>query len=467
MTVIGSLDVNVRANTEHFARGMGKARKELDFFSRSASSVAGMMRGFGATLAAGFTVNALKNTIHAMDDLADAADRLGVSVKALSGLSHAGAMTGVSQEGLFRALTFMEKSVGAGNNVFGSLGLNVSELKQMSADKMFMQIADAINAMPSPAERTAAAMAVFGKSAADLMELIGQGSDGIAEAMGFAFSEEEARQIAEADRAIRHLTATYERWKRIAAIKASQGMLSIGDMWAVAMGRDPPDRTKTFQPVIDSLSERTFAEFRESLAFDQDAAIKMFTGVEFGHGVADSINKAGLLGAVNARTKRDAEELQVTQRRMITDAMQQFSNPFGMGGGTSSSPGIGGMPGMAFNMLWMFQANEMFRRFGGGFADAFDPAAQHRMQQAIDVMLATENAPITKRTRGDFDVRGNAALELGTAAAFSQEKRSNQAANQMIELNKKQLKAQEESVKRLQSIDRNLMQNDTQAANIA
>lgn len=437
MSTIGSLEVAIRANTENFSRGMKKARTELTIFQKGMGSITSAVRGFGAALAAGFTVSSLSKTITQLDDMADAAERLGVSLRSLSGLSHAGSMTGLSQDGLFRGLTMMEKNVANGAKAFGVLGLSIKDLKSLQADEMFMTIADAINSLPTASERTAAALAIFGKSGAELMELIGKGRDGIAgmiaegKILGTVLDDNLTGEIAKADKAMRTLMATFEGWKRSLAIQAAE-MLPGGT------GISESDRKW-----VASLSASDFAKKEKAMAAANLA--NTFFGAsgilaDAGMGVVNAADMQNLAAALQERRSSITNEITNKHRKSTTGVWQ--------------NPGMGGsVPGMEFGIPAMMRALEVFNRFGGGMEENFSLADQHRAQNRIDEMLEAERDSRKRSSLRDAEMRGNAALEQGSAAAFSQEKRSQQQGNQIW---KQQLEEAKKQTKALNNIDKNL-----------
>lgn len=83
-----------------------------------------------------------------------------------------------------------------------------------------------------------------------------------------------------------------------------------------------------------------------------------------------------------------------------------------------------------------------------------------RISAAIANVDIAGNAPtLTRRRSIDSTIRGLSALEQGTAAAFSQEKRSQQQ-TQMLDLQRKMYQEDKEQTKALQNIDRNLQTFD-------
>src|SRR5262245_42883992 len=96
MAVIGELAVNVVAKTEKFSRGMKSARTEVSLFQKSTKALQGSIVGLAGGLAGALTLGSIRATVAEIEDLADAAERLGTTAQKLAGLQHAGFMADVS-----------------------------------------------------------------------------------------------------------------------------------------------------------------------------------------------------------------------------------------------------------------------------------------------------------------------------------------------------------------------------------
>jgi lambda family phage tail tape measure protein len=122
-------------------------------------------------------------------ELFEMSEKTGVSVEALSSLGFAAKQTGVSQEGLTKALERMNKSAFAAavapegaKNAYTRLGISVKDASGQlkPTNELFEEAAEKIAGIENPTARGAAAMAIFGKSGADLLPLLNQGKEGIA-----------------------------------------------------------------------------------------------------------------------------------------------------------------------------------------------------------------------------------------------------------------------------------------------
>lgn len=259
MAVIGTMAVNIVATTDKFIKGLHNGRGMLARFSKSISAVNGLVGGFAATLAGAFTISSLKSSISAMDELGDAAERMGAPIKEFSKLTGAGKLLGIDEGAFIGALDRMQKAVGDSSKAFKEIGLSVEQLKTMSADKMFMEIAAAIERLPTPAERAAAASSIFGKSMGpEFLELINKGAAGIgkladeADRAGLAINQSAANAIENADRAIKKLEATWEGFKRKLAVEAANLL--------------PGGSDNAWRNVVNSLSKKDFARIQTAVS---------------------------------------------------------------------------------------------------------------------------------------------------------------------------------------------------------
>ena len=179
MASLGDLVVNLVADSSKFQKGLKQAETYLNAFATATTAFA------AASVARFMQVGS------AFDDMAQ---RTGISVEALSALSHAAQMSDTSMESLQSALVKMTKFIegaasgsGQATATIGQLGLSLGTLKEASPQRQLEMFADALNAIPDPGQRAVAAMEVFGKGAADIRILLNEGSAGIAKFTDEAF----------------------------------------------------------------------------------------------------------------------------------------------------------------------------------------------------------------------------------------------------------------------------------------
>jgi TP901 family phage tail tape measure protein len=197
MVTAASLNVNLTAGIANFEANMKRATSTLSNFTK----MAGKMSTAFAAASAAIRVPMLamtKGFADSASEVADLSKKTGVAASSLSALGYAGQLSGVSLGDLGGALAKMNKNLGEQSGAFAKLGLSLDQLRRMSTEEQFLAVADAINSIQDPAQRTAAAVGVFGKSATNLFPLIDGGAASIrnmtdeARKMGVVISDEAA-----------------------------------------------------------------------------------------------------------------------------------------------------------------------------------------------------------------------------------------------------------------------------------
>lgn len=191
-SVIGNLRAVLGINTGQFTSGLKQADGALGGFAKKIGvSLAGAAAA--ATAAATAVAFAVKGQLNAADELGKTAQKVGVSVEALSRLKYAAELSDISLEGLAGGLKKLGVNMnavasgGAGPAAaaFQTLGISATtangQLK--SSDVVLSEVADKFAGMRDGAQKTALAVALFGKSGSDLIPLLNAGASGLA-AMG-------------------------------------------------------------------------------------------------------------------------------------------------------------------------------------------------------------------------------------------------------------------------------------------
>jgi hypothetical protein len=114
--------------------------------------------------------------LNAIDNTRQLAASLGVSYQELRTLQVAADLSGASSEELAKAFTraqiTISKAAGGSKEAttaLSALGLSVKDLATQTSTQQFQTIATAINSIENPAQRAAAAVAIFGKAGAQLL----------------------------------------------------------------------------------------------------------------------------------------------------------------------------------------------------------------------------------------------------------------------------------------------------------
>lgn len=219
----GRVNVSVSASTGGLTAGLSRAGKSLRSFASSVSSLGSPLSALGAVARSTFGQLALfsiakgaigtlqgmvSSAAEGVDQLSKLSRRLGTTYSELAGLKLAGDLAGVGIDSIATAMTKADvalvKAQGGSkqaNAAFETLGLTAEQLAGMSGADRFEAIATAISRLPTEAERSAAAVALFGRSGAQLLPLFEGGASGIkqareeAERFGLALTNAQGRNV--------------------------------------------------------------------------------------------------------------------------------------------------------------------------------------------------------------------------------------------------------------------------------
>lgn len=185
---------------------LGKKSKETessiaDYAKKAASSfgsVAVSVAKYGAAAglaAAGIAGALVKSSIDAADATNILAGKLGITTESLSKLQYAAKLADVEQSSLESGLKKLSRTLvdaadpaSAAAKAFSAIGLSAAEIIKLPADVQLQKIADALGQVENASERSALAQEIFGRSGADLLPLLNEGSAAIA-----AYGDELAR----------------------------------------------------------------------------------------------------------------------------------------------------------------------------------------------------------------------------------------------------------------------------------
>ena len=255
--VIGSLIVNVLAVTKKFREGLGYARKDLKDFSGDVSAMgraATSLKGLLGAAFAGFTVRAaveqFTTIADGLDSVAEAAKRVGIATGSLQALNFAGKMSGVESGTIERSLIKMSRSLsevsqdsGAAKDALRELGVNANEIKSWGADRQLLKIAEGMRGVTDHADKLRIAVALFGKSGADMLPMLQGGAAEIrafvaeAKTLGIVFDAKEVAKVEEMNDALDKLKATFGSLGQGFVIEAAPSLTSAArDLKDAAIG---------------------------------------------------------------------------------------------------------------------------------------------------------------------------------------------------------------------------------------
>lgn len=213
---IAKLSIDLEARLASFERDMGRAAKasedtaaQIDRAFKAATTTVTLLAG-----AAGLAVAALqvRGQIDLLDQLDDLREKTGIAVESLSALRFAGEATGTPFEALTGGLTKLSRQMAeaAGGNkeaaaAFAAVGVSVTDQagKLRGADEVLADLADRFASYEDGAGKAALAQQFFGKTGADMIPILNQGSRGLsdlrdeAQKLGVVFDSEMAAKAAE------------------------------------------------------------------------------------------------------------------------------------------------------------------------------------------------------------------------------------------------------------------------------
>jgi lambda family phage tail tape measure protein len=193
MNLDAMLRIKADVQGENSIRRLGNSMQGLQGQAKNAAlgfnNLKTAVAGFGAAIAGSAVVAGLtavvKTAIDAGDELFNLQAKTGVAANALIAIGNAAKLADVDMGTLGKGLTKLNVNLvkaAEGNEdlsrKFQALGVSVkgADGQVVSSDKALKQIADRFADMPDGAQKAAAAVAIFGKSGAELIPLLNEGS---------------------------------------------------------------------------------------------------------------------------------------------------------------------------------------------------------------------------------------------------------------------------------------------------
>ena len=209
--VLSSLMVTLGADTAAFQQDLGRASQVARTeFEKIMDSAKNMAMAMGAAFALDAIKDGIKQAVDYADAMSDMSQRVGQSVESLTAMGYAAQFSGTSidtyaagVEKLSNNMVSAADGNAAAVKMFAQLGVSATDNtgKLRDSKDVFLDVADAVAGIQSPAEKTAVVMDIFGKSAGpELLQMLNQGKGGIealtaeAQAMGAVLSTETAEQ---------------------------------------------------------------------------------------------------------------------------------------------------------------------------------------------------------------------------------------------------------------------------------
>lgn len=186
-SVIGALRVNLGLDSAQFVKGAANAQTTMQKMSlKMIAAGAAITAAVGG--AAFEMVKLARNAINVADEISKSAVKIGIGTEELSRLRYAADLSGVSFEQLEKGLLILNRNMaGIGgeskkvSEAFAMMGIETrnADGSLKSSTEVLKAMADVFKTMPDGAQKSALAMAVLGKSGADMIPLINGGSQAL------------------------------------------------------------------------------------------------------------------------------------------------------------------------------------------------------------------------------------------------------------------------------------------------
>lgn len=211
--------VKIGADTSGLENGLSSAQSKLSTFAKV--GIAGAVAAVG-TLAAGL-VSLTKESLAQIDVTTKLARSLGLTQSAFAAMTLVAGEAGVEQGKLASMIGLMQRNIDGLKNgtqaqvdAFGRLGLSITDLQGLSADQQFSLLAERLNGIVDPTDRTALAMDTLGRAGRDAINMIGGYSEKLdaarlfQERFGVAVSQTAAEDVEAANDAVGRLSMVME-----------------------------------------------------------------------------------------------------------------------------------------------------------------------------------------------------------------------------------------------------------------
>jgi hypothetical protein len=178
---LGSLVVSLGLDAGEFTRGLSKSEYQAQQFSRKlqVGMEAARVAAIGSLTSIAGAALVLDRQLQSIAGFQDLADKIGDSAQEVASLKLAADLSGVSLENvasasvkLTVALSKMDEEGSGAGKALEAIGLRIEDFKRLSPVAQIDAVAKAMADFEDGASKTAVAVALFGKSGADLIPLL-------------------------------------------------------------------------------------------------------------------------------------------------------------------------------------------------------------------------------------------------------------------------------------------------------
>lgn len=221
MAALGSLVVSLAMDTARFTAGTTKAVQQMARLTAEAGKI-GAAIGTSVVAGVGAIGSLVKQSIDAADRIGELAEITGVSTEEMSKLAYAAKLSATDSETLAASMSKLSRQMAeaAGGSESAKAGFDAIGVSVKNADgslkgttQVLGEVADKFAMYEDGAAKSALAQEIFGKSGAQLIPLLNQGSAGIADLadeadrLGLTLSDNAAKAAGEFNDRLDQLTA--------------------------------------------------------------------------------------------------------------------------------------------------------------------------------------------------------------------------------------------------------------------
>lgn len=181
---------------KEFANNINTASTGSQKFARSLNQGAMALKAFAFSEAVQGLKGLVQGAINTGAEIYDVSQKTGVAVEALGRLKGAAEQSGLSLETTAKSLVKLNQSILAGGDTtskqaqaFAQLGITAADLKGKKTEEIFYKIADGFAQSEDGAAKASVAIALFGKSGADMIPMLNKGSEEI-KSLGIAIGSD-------------------------------------------------------------------------------------------------------------------------------------------------------------------------------------------------------------------------------------------------------------------------------------
>lgn len=190
MATAGRIDIFINASTKKFEDGIARAQKGIRSFTKGFADI----NGFVSVVQKAFSLAsdaaaAFSEEIDKLDNLVDTAQRLDIAVDSLQKFQRAAEIAGGDIESLNKAFVIFQKTLGkaafgdkSANRALERLNIEVDEITKMGLSDAFGLALTRLGELPNAEERAAIGADLFGRAASNLTGLMADGSSAIKQA---------------------------------------------------------------------------------------------------------------------------------------------------------------------------------------------------------------------------------------------------------------------------------------------